>query len=50
MVLDMVAYPNPTYDKVLLKGGKDGVVYHLRLVDVLGEFLNKSQFLKRTRS
>ena len=26
MVLDIVAYPNPTYDKVLFKGGKDDVV------------------------
>ena len=41
MVLDMVAYPNPTYDKVLFKGGDPTGMYHLRLVDKLGRVLEQ---------
>jgi hypothetical protein len=41
MVLDMVAYPNPTYDKVLFKGGDPTGIYHLRLVDKLGRVLEQ---------
>ena len=41
MVLDMVAYPNPTYDKVLFKGGDPTGTYHLRLVDKLGRVLEQ---------
>ena len=40
-VLDMVAYPNPTYDKVLFKGGDPTGTYHLRLVDKLGRVLEQ---------
>ena len=40
-VLDMVAYPNPTYDKVLFKGGDPTGTYHLRLVDKLGRVLDQ---------
>ena len=47
MVLDMVAYPNPAYDKVLFKGGKDDVVYHLRLVDKLGRVLEQKSVPKK---
>ena len=41
MVLDMVACPNPTYDKVLFKGGDPTGTYHLRLVDKLGRVLEQ---------
>ena len=41
MVLAMVAYPNPTYDKVLFKGGDPTGIYHLRLVDKLGRVLEQ---------
>ena len=41
MVLDMVAYPNPTYDKVLFKGVDPTGTYHLRLVDKLGRVLEQ---------
>ena len=41
MVLDMVAYPNPTYDKVLFKGIDPTGTYHLRLVDKLGRVLEQ---------
>ena len=41
MVLAMVAYPNPTYDKVLFKGGGPTGIYHLRLVDKLGRVLKQ---------
>ena len=40
-VLDMVAYPNPTYNKVLFKGGDPTGTYHLRLVDKLGRVLEQ---------
>ena len=40
MVLDMVAYPNPTYDKFYLRGDPTGT-YHLRLVDKLGRVLEQ---------
>ena len=40
-VLDMVAYPNPTYDKVLFKGGDPNGTYHIRLVDKLGRVLDQ---------
>ena len=38
-ILDMIAYPNPTYDKVLFKGGDPNGIYHIRLVDKLGKVL-----------
>ena len=40
-LLDMVAYPNPTYDKILFKGGDPDVIYHIRLVDKLGRVLEQ---------
>ena len=41
MLLDMVAYPNPTYDKVFFKGGDPTGTYHIRLVDKLGRVLDQ---------
>ena len=41
MVLDMVAYPNPTYNEGLFKGGDPTGTYHLRLVDKLGRVLEQ---------
>ena len=38
-ILDMIAYPNPTYDRVLFKGGDPNGIYHIRLVDKLGKVL-----------
>ena len=40
-ILDMIAYPNPAYDKVLFKGGDPNGVYHIRLVDKLGRILEQ---------
>ena len=40
-LLDMVAYPNPTYDKILFKGGDPDGIYHIRLVDKLGRVLEQ---------
>ena len=37
----MVAYPNPTYDKILFKGGDPDGIYHIRLVDKLGRVLEQ---------
>ena len=39
--LSMFAYPNPTYNKVLFKGGDPTGTYHLRLVDKLGRVLEQ---------
>jgi len=41
MILEMVAYPNPTYDKVFFKGGDPTGTYHIRLVDKLGRVLDQ---------
>ena len=41
MLLDMVAYPNPTYDKVFFKGGDPTGTYHIRLIDKLGRVLDQ---------
>ena len=40
-LLDMVAYPNPTYDRILFKGGDPDGIYHIRLVDKLGRVLEQ---------
>ena len=40
-LLDMVAYPNPTYDKILFNGGDPDGIYHIRLVDKLGRVLEQ---------
>ncbi|HIF49763.1 MAG TPA: T9SS type A sorting domain-containing protein [Cytophagales bacterium] len=39
LVLDMIAYPNPAFDKVLFKGGDPSGIYHVRVVDKLGRIL-----------
>ena len=35
-ILDIIAYPNPTYDKVIFEGGDPVGIYHIRVVDKLG--------------
>ena len=37
--LDMIAYPNPVFDKVLFKGEDPMGEYHIRLVDKMGKVL-----------
>ena len=39
LLLDMIAYPNPAFDKVLFKGGDPSGIYHVRVVDKLGRVL-----------
>ena len=39
LLLDMIAYPNPAFDKVLFKGGDPSGTYHVRVVDKLGRIL-----------
>jgi len=39
LLLDMIAYPNPAFDKVLFKGGDPSGIYHIRVVDKLGRIL-----------
>ena len=39
LLLDMIAYPNPAFDKVLFKGGDPSGIYHVRVVDKLGKIL-----------
>ena len=39
LLLDMIAYPNPAFDKVLFKGGDPSGIYHVRVVDKLGRIL-----------
>ena len=39
LLLDMIAYPNPAFDKVLFKGGEPSGIYHVRVVDKLGRVL-----------
>ena len=40
-ILDIIAYPNPTYDKVMFEGGDPVGIYHLRVVDKLGRVLEQ---------
>ena len=35
----MMAYPNPTFDKILFKGGDPNGIYQIRLLDKLGRVL-----------
>ena len=42
LVLDIIAYPNPTYDKVMFEGGDPTGIYHIRVVDKLGKVLELS--------
>tara|TARA_Y100001935_G_C17285222_1_gene499940 strand:+ start:878 stop:1351 length:474 start_codon:yes stop_codon:yes gene_type:complete len=39
LILDMMAYPNPTFDKILFKGGDPNGIYQIRLLDKLGRVL-----------
>jgi len=41
LVLDIIAYPNPTYDKVMFGGGDPVGIYHIRVVDKLGKVLEQ---------
>ena len=39
--LEMRAFPNPTYDRVIFKGGDPVGIYHVRVVDKLGRVLEQ---------
>lgn len=41
LILDIIAYPNPTYDKVMFEGGDPVGIYHIRVVDKLGRVLEQ---------
>ena len=41
LILDIIAYPNPTYDKVMFEGGDPVGIYHIRVVDKLGRILEQ---------
>ena len=41
LILDIIAYPNPTYDKVMFGGGDPVGIYHIRVVDKLGKVLEQ---------
>jgi len=40
-ILDIIAFPNPTYDKVMFEGGDPVGIYHIRVVDKLGRVLEQ---------
>ena len=39
--LEMRAFPNPTFDKVIFEGGDPVGIYHVRVVDKLGRVLEQ---------
>ena len=41
LILDIIAFPNPTYDMVMLEGGDPVSIYHIRVVDKLGRVLEQ---------
>ena len=41
MILEMKAFPNPTFDKVIFEGGDPVGIYHVRVVDKLGRVLEQ---------
>ena len=41
LILDIIAYPNPTYDRVMFEGGDPVGIYHIRVVDKLGRVLEQ---------
>ena len=43
LTLELIAYPNPTYDKVLFKGDDEEGMYYIRVVDKLGKILHQSK-------
>ena len=55
LILDIIAYPNPTYDKVMFEGGDPVGIYHIRMIDKLGRILEEKSlpyedlFLEMTR-
>ena len=42
--LEMRAFPNPTFDKVIFEGGDPVGIYHVRVVDKLGRVLEQKSF------
>ena len=40
-ILEMKAFPNPTFDKVIFEGGDPVGIYHVRVVDKLGRVLEQ---------
>ena len=44
-ILDIIAYPNPTYDKVMFEGGYTVFIYHIRVVDNLVWVLEQKTLL-----
>ena len=41
LLLEIKAFPNPTYDKVMFEGGDPVGTYHVRVVDKLGRVLEQ---------
>ncbi len=41
LLLDIIAFPNPTYDKVMFDGGDQSGIYHIQVVDKLGRVLEQ---------
>jgi len=41
LLLEIKAFPNPTYDKVMFEGGDPVGTYHIRVVDKLGRVLEQ---------
>ena len=41
LLLEIKAFPNPTYDKVMFEGGDPVGIYHIRVVDKLGRVLEQ---------
>ena len=41
LILDIIAFSNPTYDMVMLEGGDPVGIYHIRVVDKLGRVLEQ---------
>ena len=39
--LEMRAFPNPTFDRVMFEGGGPVGIYHVRVVDKLGRVLEQ---------
>ena len=40
-LLEMKAFPNPTFDRVIFEGGDPVGIYHIRVVDKLGRVLEQ---------
>ena len=54
-LLEMKAFPNPTFDRVIFEGGDPVGIYHIRMIDKLGRILEEKSlpyedlFLEMTR-